>query len=67
MQLDGTTEMELEGTTELKDQSAKYACKVMMAGKFMTVKAELPPKGYHFDKHGRLRNNKTYQLQTEER
>ena len=59
-------EMIAESTTEMKDQSGKLAAKVIMKPKFMKLKAELPPEGYHFDRFGQLRNNKTYQLQTEE-
>ena len=51
--------MELEGTTELKDEAGKYAAKVIMRPKFMKLKAEIPPKGYHYDPMGRLVNSKT--------
>ena len=47
-------ELKSDGTTEMEDQS-HLAAKVMMAGKFMKLKAKTPPKGYYWDRYGRLR------------
>lgn len=59
----GTTELQNDGTTELKDESAKYSATVMMSGKFMKLIAKTPPKGYYYDKYGRLRSIKGNKLQ----
>lgn len=43
--------MPLDGTTEMKHTLSE----VVTMGKYMKLKAKTPPKGYFYDRFGRLR------------